>query len=262
MLYLQTEHISAINNVRTKDKAMADTRQKVLIYEQTVKNILKLIRERNLTINSKLPPERELAQILGVSRSCVREALQILAANEYLRIKPSSGIYVNMAEVPESLLVLRSIEDKISLQDIQEMLETRILLETYAVKQSAKVITLEQLEQLYEVEDKAYQEMLKAQKDGQPFGQPSIILEHMLVQIQPNHYITDFHRRICSIWREYLESQNIVTMPPAKRHRDHLAILRAVSDNNPAKIERYISTHLMDTYDQISLLVEEINQQS
>ena len=48
-------------------------------------------------------------------------------------------------------------------------------------------------------------------------------------------------------------------MPPAKRHRDHLAILRAVSENNPAKIERYVSMHLRDTYDSISLLINEID---
>lgn len=238
---------------------MAEARQKVLIYEQTVQNILNLIKERNLTAGDKLPPERELAQQLGVSRSCVREALQILAANDYLKIKRSSGIYINMAEIPENILPLKSIEDKLNLQDIQELLETRILLETYAIKRSAKIITDEQLQQLYEIEDEAYQEMTEAsRKGGKPFGHPSIVLEHMLVKIQPNHYITDFHRRICTIWRDYLESQNFVTMPPAKRHRDHLAILRAVSENNPTKIDRYVSVHLMDTYDNISLLLSEL----
>ena len=59
-----------------------------------------------------------------------------------------------------------------------------------------------------------------------------------------------------------MESQNFVTMPPAKRHRDHLAILRAVSENSPSKIERYVSIHLMDTYDNISLLIEELNQET
>ncbi|MCC8028022.1 MAG: GntR family transcriptional regulator [Clostridium sp.] len=242
---------------------MTKPRQKVLIYEQTVKNILNLIREEHLTSGDKLPPERELAQRLGVSRSCVREALQILAANDYLKIKRSSGIYINMAELPDSILPLKSIEDKLSLHDIQELLETRILLETYAIKQSAKIITQEQLQQLYDLEDQSYQTMLELSGKGEkPFGQPSIVLEHMLVTIQPNHYITDFHRRICAIWREYLESQNFVTMPPAKRHRDHLAILRAVSENSPSKIERYVSIHLMDTYDNISLLIEELNQET
>ena len=241
---------------------MAKTRQKVLIYEQTVQNILNLIKEENLTVGDKLPPERELAGRLGVSRSCVREALQILAANDYLKINRSSGIYINVAELPESSLTVRGIDDEPSLNDIQELLETRILLETYAIKQAAKIVTQDALQQLYEIEDQSYHNILELTKNvDKPFGQPSVILEHMLVQIQPNHYITDFHRRICTIWREYLEEQNFVTMPPAKRHRDHLAILRAVSENNPSKIERYVSAHLMDTYDNIALLIEELQQE-
>ncbi len=239
---------------------MSATGQKVLIYEQTVQNILKLVKERNLTTGDKLPPERELAALLGVSRSCVREALQILAANDYLKIKRSSGIYINLPEIPSDISSLKSAEDKLNLQDIQTLLETRILLETYAIKQTAMVITEEQLQQLYEIEDEAYHSMVDASKSGgKPFGHPSIVLEHMLVQIQPNQYITEFHRRICTIWREYLDTNDFVTMPPAKRHRDHLAILRAVSENNPAKIERYVSMHLRDTYDSISLLINEID---
>ena len=239
---------------------MSATGQKVLIYEQTVQNILKLVKERNLTIGDKLPPERELAALLGVSRSCVREALQILAANDYLKIKRSSGIYINLPEIPADISSLKSVEDKLNLQDIQKLLETRILLETYAIKQTAMIITEEQLQQLYDIENEAYQSMIDAsQKGGKPFGHPSIVLEHMLVQIQSNQYITDFHRRICTIWREYLDNNDFVTMPPAKRHRDHLAILRAVSENNPSRIERYVSMHLRDTYDSISLLINEID---
>ena len=86
---------------------MSATGQKVLIYEQTVQNILKLVKERNLTTGDKLPPERELAALLGVSRSCVREALQILAANDYLKIKRSSGIYINLPEIPSDISSLK-----------------------------------------------------------------------------------------------------------------------------------------------------------
>mgnify|MGYP001051490794 FL=1 len=171
---------------------MSATGQKVLIYEQTVQNILKLVKERNLTTGDKLPPERELAALLGVSRSCVREALQILAANDYLKIKRSSGIYINLPEIPSDISSLKSAEDKLNLQDIQTLLETRILLETYAIKQTAMIITEEQLQQLYEIEDEAYHSMVDASKSGgKPFGHPSILLEHMLVQIQPNQYITE-----------------------------------------------------------------------
>ena len=240
---------------------MAERRQRVLIYEQTVQNIIELIQKESLTVGDRLPPERELAKRLGVSRSCVREALQILAANNYLKIKRSSGIYINLSELPDDVTAVANPEEQLSLKDVRELLEARIMVESFAIKQAAKVITQEQLQQLYDDEAQIYESMLLESKSGgKPFGRPSIFLEHQLVQIQPNHYITDFHRKICTIWRDYLESQNLVTMPPAKRHRDHLAILRAVSENNPAHIDRYVSAHLSDTYEDLTLMLEEMKQ--
>lgn len=241
---------------------MARTRQKVLIYEQTVKNIIRYIQENHLGIGDRLPPERTLAQLLNVSRSCVREALLILSANDYIQIRRSSGAYINMPSLPENFLLFEEENDKINLKDLQDMLEARILLETYAIKKAAKIITQEQLQELYDMEDKAYESMLEESRQGiHPFGHPSIVLEHMLVQIQPNPYITECHRKLCSHWRECMDAHHLVTMPPAKRHRDHLAILKAVSENNDARIARYISTHLNDTYENISLMLEELNEE-
>lgn len=240
----------------------AASRQKVLIYEQTVKSITEYIAAQHLTTGDKLPAERELAKLFGVSRSCVREALHILAVNDYIQIKRSSGAYVNLPSLPENFQLLENLEDKLNLQKLQELLEARRLLETYAIKQAAKIITQEQLQKLYDMEAESYESMLdEAKKGGKPFGRPSIILEHMIVQVQPNQYITEFHRKICAAWWECLDTYNLVTMPPAKRHRDHMAILRAVSENNEAKISRYISIHLMDTYDNITSMLTESKEE-
>ncbi|MGE4352576.1 MAG: FadR/GntR family transcriptional regulator [Oscillospiraceae bacterium] len=238
---------------------MTESRQRVLNYEQTVQNIIALIHKNELKSGDKLPTERELAKQLAVSRSSLREALQILATNGYIKIKRSSGIYLTSDELPQKIPALSSTEEKLSLQNIQELLEARILLESYTIKQAAKIITAEQLQNIYDLEDEAHEHMIKESKSGgKPFGRPSIQLEHMLVQIQPNHYLTDFHRRLCTIWRDYCESNNFVTLPPVKRHRDHLAILKAVSENKPAMIERYVSAHLRDTYDSLTIMLEEI----
>ena len=238
---------------------MTESRQRVLNYEQTVQNIIALIHREKLKSGDKLPTERELAKQLSVSRSSLREALQILATNGYIKIKRSSGIYLTTDELPQKIPALSSVEEKLSLQNIQELLEARILLESYTIKQAAKIITPEQLQEIYDLEDEAHDRMITESKSGgKPFGRPGIQLEHMLVQIQSNHYLTDFHRRLCTIWRDYLDSNNFVTMPPIKRHRDHLAILKAVSENNPALIERYVSTHLRDTYDSLTIMLKEM----
>ena len=54
------------------------TFKKSSISEDIVANLLSLIRERELRPGDKLPPERELAAMMQVSRPSLREALRAL----------------------------------------------------------------------------------------------------------------------------------------------------------------------------------------
>jgi GntR family transcriptional repressor for pyruvate dehydrogenase complex len=57
--------------------------------------IEKAIREKKLTPGQRLPTELDLCEKLGVSRTALREALQILTSRGLIRKKKGSGIYVN-----------------------------------------------------------------------------------------------------------------------------------------------------------------------
>lgn len=45
-------------------------------------------------LNDRLPPERDLATLYGVARGTVREALNRLATDQFVEIRPGSGAYV------------------------------------------------------------------------------------------------------------------------------------------------------------------------
>src|SRR6476661_3002155 len=64
------------------------------LYQQIADQIRTLIREGNFPVGSRLPPERDLAQQLGVSRPSVREALIALEVEGYVEVRVGSGVYV------------------------------------------------------------------------------------------------------------------------------------------------------------------------
>jgi len=68
--------------------------QKITIVQSIIDQILAEIRERRLQPGDKLPSERELIAVLGVSRSSVREALQGLIAMNVLESRPGQGTFV------------------------------------------------------------------------------------------------------------------------------------------------------------------------
>lgn len=91
------------------------------------------IRQKKLEPGQKLPSEKELGVIFGVSRTAVREALRMLSARGLLNVRKGDGIYVNAfssshASKPMSLyLELQFDSDTIlHLVHLRQMIEPSI----------------------------------------------------------------------------------------------------------------------------------------
>lgn len=78
---------------------------KEVVVEQLEEHIL----SGKIAIGDKLPPERELAQLLGVGRPLVHEALIELAARDLVSVIPRTGTVVNDYRRRGSLAVLDSL---------------------------------------------------------------------------------------------------------------------------------------------------------
>lgn len=86
---------------------------------------------------------QELSDQLGVSRTPVRDALLGLEKDGLVSIVPYKGAYVS----------------NISIQDIEEIMELRILLEGYAAEKAANLLSVDELaqaESILEQSEKAY----------------------------------------------------------------------------------------------------------
>jgi GntR family transcriptional regulator, transcriptional repressor for pyruvate dehydrogenase complex len=64
------------------------------LYRQIADQLAKLIEGGEFKPGQRLPPERNLAQQLGVSRPSVREALIALEVEGYVEVRVGSGVYV------------------------------------------------------------------------------------------------------------------------------------------------------------------------
>jgi len=64
------------------------------LYRQIADQLRALIERGEFAVGSRLPPERDLAVQLGVSRPSVREALIALEVEGFVEVRMGSGIYV------------------------------------------------------------------------------------------------------------------------------------------------------------------------
>lgn len=70
------------------------------LYQQVADEIRELIQRGGFEVGTRLPPERDLAQQLGVSRPSLREALIALDIEGSVEIRGGSGVYVNTVQDP------------------------------------------------------------------------------------------------------------------------------------------------------------------
>src|SRR5437868_13875859 len=73
------------------------------LYRQIADQLRALIERGEFAVGSRLPPERDLAVQLGVSRPSVREALIALEIQGLVEVRVGAGIFVAQAERPPTV---------------------------------------------------------------------------------------------------------------------------------------------------------------
>lgn len=98
------------------------------LYQQIADQIRAFIDKGNYTAGMRLPPERDLAQKLGVSRPSVREALIALEIEGSVEVRMGAGVYVcNQAQrKPQALASMG--ESPIELMQARAAIEGTVIL--------------------------------------------------------------------------------------------------------------------------------------
>jgi GntR family transcriptional repressor for pyruvate dehydrogenase complex len=103
--------------------------------------LMDLIELQKLSPGDKLPPERQLADLLAVSRPSLREALHILQAQGLVQIKHGQGTFVQEPIVAQELRASMMTKT----HGLNELFDAREVLEVPASKWAAEKATKEDI---------------------------------------------------------------------------------------------------------------------
>jgi GntR family transcriptional repressor for pyruvate dehydrogenase complex len=107
------------------------------ITELVVQRIKELLERGDLKGGSRLPPERELAEMLGISRPSLRTALKALSVMGIIRAKPGAGTFIAEA-IPEIFMEPMHFMTLINNTAIEEVFEARIIIESSLAELAAE----------------------------------------------------------------------------------------------------------------------------
>jgi len=114
------------------------------LYEQVVEQLRQYVTEQGLRAGDRLPPERELAGRLGVSRVSVKQAIVVLEVQGLVDVRHGGGTYLRRDSLhvePVETLVDRK-------RRLPDVLEAREALETKLAELAARRRTADDLTEI------------------------------------------------------------------------------------------------------------------
>lgn len=194
-------------------------------YELVLDQIEEQIVSGQLRLGDRLPPERDLATMLGVSRAAIREALRVLEAQGVLRrpqvgTGPESGSVI--AGMPSTgLTKLLRLHVALANFPLSDVVEARTILERASCRLAATHARPEHLAQMRDLLDR--------------MAVPGIAIEEF------NDCDTDFHLVVAEAAGNRLVADMTIALRNAMRH----TLLRALAevDDFPATAARLCAEH-------------------
>jgi len=202
--------------------------------------------QRDLPPEGRLPPERELCEILGVSRGELRKALASLEQNGELWRHVGKGTFIGTRPVDE----LSSIAVIAERSNPVEVMEARLLIEPLLARQAAVNATGSHLEEMLRC--------VRAQVQATTWRQYENAdnrLHRTVAEAAGNTVLTALFDQLNAIRRAVVwgRLRDKADQPPANHHSfaQHDAIVTAISERDQEAAFRAMRGHLMNVRDNL-----------
>jgi GntR family transcriptional repressor for pyruvate dehydrogenase complex len=213
--------------------------------DKIIRQIRELITSGQLKPGDKLPPERRLAEKLGVSRGNVRDAIKKLEFYGILKTMPQSGtIVAGMGIVALEGLISDVL--KIENSDFASLVETRVLLETTTAKLAAERRTEEDIEKITAALE-AYEKKVKA---GQQAVEEDLMFHLKIAEASKNSVLRSLMLIITpDIVNSFIKLDVCKDDRVFKALEEHEIILKHIIAQEPEQAASAMRIHLQDVVD-------------
>ena len=213
------------------------------IYLKVVDQIVQLIREGRFKPGDRLPPERTVAEQMGISRPTVREAVAALEVIGVLEIKPGQGTFVTSADFEG--LRSKAYSTFLDERSPYEIMEVRKAIESYAAALAAERGTPEQIAEI----GQAVQAISDTATENQEWNEVADRQFHeALGKASGNGVLAD----VCNILLDMCQQKVLARLKELGRHvpgsleknvEEHSQIYEAIRARDPKAAQNLVWQH-------------------
>jgi GntR family transcriptional repressor for pyruvate dehydrogenase complex len=217
-----------------------------LTYQLVVEAVEAQILTGALKVGDHLPPERELASLLGTSRPAVREGLRMLEAQGVLRtVGAGSGSATVVTALPSQALT-RLLRLHLALSSFRttDVVEARVMLERRSAELAAQNGTPVDFDRIRAALDRMDDPALPMEE----FNELDTEFHVSLADASDNQLVADMTRAIRGAVRDALleafRAQDDWQATAARLRVEHRAIYDAVVAGDPAEAAGAVESHI------------------
>lgn len=211
--------------------------------DRAVEQVQNLIVNRSLKPGQKLPSERALGEMLGVSRTVVRELVRLLTARGLVEVRAGSGTYIrelgaDLVRAPLDLLL------QVNALRIEEIHETRRALELEIAGLAAERAGSREITQLKE----NLEALKKPTLAPEEFASIDVEFHVLLASATRNPLLIVLVNSLNEVMKQ-VRLQLVSTLPgmPQRAYFYHSRILTEVRKHDPQGARAVMGAHLADT---------------
>ncbi|WP_273327047.1 FadR/GntR family transcriptional regulator [Vallitalea guaymasensis] len=212
------------------------------IYEYVIEQIQKMILEGTLKEGDRLPAERELTDLLGVSRTSVREAIRALEVIGLVESRQGEGNFIS-SNVSNTLLEPLSVKFMLSKGNTEEILELRRLLELETASLAARKATEKDIEELQILINK-----LRTTDDENLCAKIDKEFHYKISEIAANSLIMNILLSVQYLMEaSIIDAREMILKNPEQKDlliKQHEDIYDSIKSHNPEEAQNAMREHL------------------
>ena len=223
------------------------------VTQMTVTHLQEMIRDGRIKPGEALPPQRDLARDLNISRATLREALSILATIGQIVARPSGRGFVVSPEDDTLATPSWRFAARYSLREVYQF---RYIVESNAAQLAAIDHTKQEVEELKDSIE-AFRKAARA-LDLAAYAQADFDFHRIILRISGNKLLIDMHQTFASV---LFESQYVPTERPGSLWNavtEHERVVEAIAMNDPEGASYYMRKHINMAGSRAGLLPSEL----
>jgi len=216
--------------------------------EQTSK-LLELIRDRGFMPGDKLPSERDLAALFGMSRSAVRESLIRLDTLRIVESRPKSGVYLQPYGAErsiEAMVLFAETNTPLTAAEVVQSVELRSVLESEAMRLACLRRTPDDLDTL----QKILRDSAAAIARGETLAELDPLFHKAIVAATKNDVLLRFINVFYRMSRKRREIYFNEPLQSKRSHAQHVQLYGAIEAQDAELGQQILRRHLkgVDAY--------------